>query len=113
MKHLQKTLLICMLALAATTACGQKNTAERQGDASLMQEADQLASLESTELAETFDIRDTQDRKELDKACRKYFRAWALLLRQYPDQASTDYIRRFKVLDREYARELQQVLPHF
>lgn len=137
MKRIQKILLICLLALFAGTAYSQKKARDNRSDkytkeqpartypedledeedeaddedASATKEADLQASIASAKLTESFDIRDLKKRKELQKACRKYYRARALLRKQYPDSTSREYIKRFRILDRAYSKELQKVLP--
>ena len=65
----------------------------------------------SMTLVETYGISDAKDRKEVRKACLKYFRARALLDAQFGDKTSADYQKRSQVLEREYGKELRKVLP--
>lgn len=56
-------------------------------------------------------IRKPKDRDDLLSACRKYYRAKELLDAQYANKESEDYRKKAQVLEREYSRELRQVLP--
>jgi hypothetical protein len=62
-------------------------------------------------LAENHGIRKPKDRDDLLSACRKYYRAKELLDAQYPNKDREDYRKKAQVLEREYSRELRQVLP--
>lgn len=63
------------------------------------------------EMAEHYGIRNPKDLNDLFSACRKYYRAKELLDAQYPNKESEDYRKKAQVLEREYSRELWQVLP--
>lgn len=69
------------------------------------------AEYTSNQFAEFFDIVDAKDQDQLLKACRKYFRAKELLDAQFSDKDSELYQKKAEILEREYSRELRQVLP--
>lgn len=69
------------------------------------------AEYTSNQFAEFFDIVDAKDQDQLLKACRKYFRAKELLDAQFSDKDSELYEKKAEILEREYSRELRQVLP--
>ncbi len=63
------------------------------------------------EIAENYGIRKPKDMDELLNACRKYYRAKELLDAQFTNKESEEYRKKAQVLEREYSRELRQVLP--
>lgn len=63
------------------------------------------------EMVQHHGIRKPKDRDDLLSACRKYYRAKELLDAQYANKESEDYRKKAQVLEREYSRELRQVLP--
>ena len=68
---------------------------------------------ERDRLAHDFQIRDSEKKKALLKACRKYFKARELLVREHRGKGQKAYEIREKELQAEYSRELQQILPQF
>ena len=75
------------------------------------EDPEQLAESRVSELVAAYGIQDERRQKKLQIACSKYYKAKALLNKDFPEKSHRDRKKREETLEAEYSRELREILP--